>query len=351
MSPILNEAKLFRVLFDTILQGAVVLDMDGNITRANPAAEHLIGLTVAHLEMRNMLMPDEVKLFRHDGSPLPVSELAGVRALREGRPVRNVVAGVKHPDRPLLWLLSNAAPIHDEAGEQVGAISLFADITEQIDACQALTESEAKYRDLVENIQEVIYTVDTDGNITYISPAIERTSGYSVEEITGCPIDMFFDPVELQRGKNNIQHIMGGEEISPQIYRMVNKAGELRWVRASSRLMMKGGEVVGVQGVLMDVTKHKQAEEEYEEVITVISRALKRLARQPRPETANTFNRRERDVLRLVAQGLSNAEIAAELEISEKTVSNRLGAIYEKLDTNNRVQVALYALKNGYAYL
>ncbi len=349
MSPIQDESKLFRVLFDTILQGAVVLDMQGNIIRANPAAEHLIGLTVSHLETRNMLMPDEVKLFRPDGSPLPCAELAGVRALREGRPVRNVVAGVKHPDRPLIWLLSNAAPIHDDEGRQVGAISLFADITEQMEACQALKESEAKYRDLVENIQEVVYAVE-DGVVTYISPTIERASGYSVGEVIGQTINMFLDPVELRRGLRNIQRVMAGEDISPQTYRMIAKGGEPRWVRTSSRPIVRGGEVVGVQGILVDVTDRKRMEKEYEEVIKVISQALKQLGRQSRPET-NTFTRRERDVLRLVGQGLSNAEIAAELEISEKTVSNRLTAIYEKLDTNNRVQVALYALRNGYAYL
>ncbi len=53
----------------------------------------------------------------------------------------------------------------------------------------------------------------------------------------------------------------------------------------------------------------------------------------------------ERDVLRLVAQGASNKEIAARLHLAESTVSNRLREIYQKLQVNNRTQAALLALR------
>jgi len=56
---------------------------------------------------------------------------------------------------------------------------------------------------------------------------------------------------------------------------------------------------------------------------------------------------REREILRLVAQGASNQEIAAELGIAEKTVRNRLSTIFTKLHLNNRTQAAIYALREG----
>jgi DNA-binding NarL/FixJ family response regulator len=56
---------------------------------------------------------------------------------------------------------------------------------------------------------------------------------------------------------------------------------------------------------------------------------------------------REEDILRLVAQGSSNQEIAVALEVSEKTVRNRLSEIFSKLRLNNRTQAALYALRRG----
>ncbi len=60
---------------------------------------------------------------------------------------------------------------------------------------------------------------------------------------------------------------------------------------------------------------------------------------------------REAAILRLLAQGASNQEIAEKLEVSEKTVRNRLSEIFSKLRLNNRTQAALYALREGIATL
>jgi DNA-binding NarL/FixJ family response regulator len=60
---------------------------------------------------------------------------------------------------------------------------------------------------------------------------------------------------------------------------------------------------------------------------------------------------READILRLLAQGASNQEIAEALQVSEKTVRNRLSEIFSKLRLNNRTQAALYALREGIASL
>ena len=60
---------------------------------------------------------------------------------------------------------------------------------------------------------------------------------------------------------------------------------------------------------------------------------------------------RELDILRLVAQRLENTEIGDELGLSEKTIRNRLTIIFEKLHVNNRIQAALYALRQGLASL
>lgn len=57
---------------------------------------------------------------------------------------------------------------------------------------------------------------------------------------------------------------------------------------------------------------------------------------------------REREVLSLVAKGLSNAEIAKSLYISEKTVKNHLSNIFRKLNVEDRTQAAVYAVKHGY---
>ena len=69
------------------------------------------------------------------------------------------------------------------------------------------------------------------------------------------------------------------------------------------------------------------------------------------PPTAEPLTEREVQVLRLVARGMTNQEMAEELVISERTVANHVGSILSKLHLANRTQAALYALREGLATL
>lgn len=83
--------------------------------------------------------------------------------------------------------------------------------------------------------------------------------------------------------------------------------------------------------------------------------ALKLVREMNRPGTpessADALTEKERMILKLVAQGLSNQEIADKLTLSERTVGNHIGSILGKLHLANRTQAALYALREGLAPL
>lgn len=61
----------------------------------------------------------------------------------------------------------------------------------------------------------------------------------------------------------------------------------------------------------------------------------------------NLLTKREKEVLAYVADGLSNKEIAMNLNITERTVKNHLFSIYRKIDVSDRTQAAIYVIKNG----
>jgi NarL family two-component system response regulator LiaR len=69
------------------------------------------------------------------------------------------------------------------------------------------------------------------------------------------------------------------------------------------------------------------------------------------PPTEEPLTEREEEVVKLVAQGLSNQEIAERLSITERTVRAHVSSILSKLQLANRTQAALYALKEGLASL
>ena len=124
---------------------------------------------------------------------------------------------------------------------------------------EELRESEKKYRDLVENISDVIYSIDTDGVVTYISPAIESTLDYSPSEIIGKPVIEFVHKDDLTRMRKRFKEILSGH-IKPSEYRVLSKSGEIHWILASSKPVLINNHVIGVQGVLTDSTERKRAE-------------------------------------------------------------------------------------------
>ena len=83
---------------------------------------------------------------------------------------------------------------------------------------------------------------------------------------------------------------------------------------------------------------------------TVTKRVIKQFTRAPRlspPTQLEALSERERDVFRLIARGLSNAEIGKELYISETTVKTHVTHILQKLDLRDRVQVVVLAYQSG----
>jgi NarL family two-component system response regulator LiaR len=68
-----------------------------------------------------------------------------------------------------------------------------------------------------------------------------------------------------------------------------------------------------------------------------------------KPKTEEPLSEREHEVLVLIAEGLSNQEIAGRLVVSERTVRNHVGSILTKLHLANRTQAALYAVRRGLA--
>ena len=80
-------------------------------------------------------------------------------------------------------------------------------------------------------------------------------------------------------------------------------------------------------------------------------RVFNELRRLNQPGAQELLNASEMDVLRLVAEGDDNRDIAHKLNLSEQTVANRLRFIYDKLQVSNRTQAALYALRQGWIEL
>jgi two-component system cell cycle sensor histidine kinase/response regulator CckA len=124
-----------------------------------------------------------------------------------------------------------------------------------------LRKSEEKYRELVENINDVIYAVNRDGVVTYVSPVVESVFGFGSAELIGKTFLDFIHPRDRQRAQRDFERTLKVAS-GPREYRFVDKAGQIRWCRANSRPAFESGEKSGIQGVLVDITQSKRLEEQ-----------------------------------------------------------------------------------------
>lgn len=141
---------------------------------------------------------------------------------------------------------------------------LAIDIHDRKVAEQALMASEQKYRQLVENIHEVIYAADTIGTITYVSPAIQSLTGYSPSEIEGRHFSEFIYHEDAEYLMERYGNALSGQA-RPAEYRLQAKSGGYRWVRTFTTPVRAGDELIGLQGVLSDITDLKETEEALKE--------------------------------------------------------------------------------------
>jgi PAS domain S-box-containing protein len=169
-------------------------------------------------------------------------------------------------------------PVIDENDHVSGTGRVGIDITHQKQIEAELRESEEKYRDLVERIGDVIYTVGTKGELTYISPAVEGLLGYLPSEVIGQPFSKFVVPEDLEKVRDRFQRLSTGIEPGPNVYRVLTKSGEVRWIRASSQPIMEGERVSGVRGVLTDITDRVRVEAQREQAAADAER--ERLSRE-----------------------------------------------------------------------
>jgi PAS domain S-box-containing protein len=120
--------------------------------------------------------------------------------------------------------------------------------------------SEERYRTLVENINDVIFSLDSGGNFTYISPMIEHLTGYKVAEVVGNPFSKFVHSDDLAGFEISFYRSLKGFAESYE-FRIRHKDGRILYVRTHSLPILENDKPVGLAGIMADITQWKLAEE------------------------------------------------------------------------------------------
>jgi PAS domain S-box-containing protein len=125
----------------------------------------------------------------------------------------------------------------------------------------ALKESEERYRDLVENANDMVYTMDLNGNLTSINKAAELITGYKRTDLLTKNLAEFITPESMETTRNMLERKLLGEERTNYEMDLRSLDGRTLTLEISSKLMLKDGKPIGIQGIARDITTRRRAEE------------------------------------------------------------------------------------------
>ncbi len=247
-------------LLDTILATAPIgfafHDRDLLYQRINESLAAINGLSVEeHIGLKlSEVLPEMA----------PVLEPLLVKVLHTGEPVMDMELGGEtrgDPGKLHHWLVS-FYPVRLKGGEILGVGVLVSDVTERKRAEEALRESEERYRDLVENAHDIIYSHDLEGNYTSMNKAGETITGYTVEEALKLNMADTVAPEHLPIVLESMRRKLAGEKVTAYEIDIIAKDGHRATLEVNTKYVIQDGQPVAVQGIARDVTERKLLEEQ-----------------------------------------------------------------------------------------
>jgi two-component system cell cycle sensor histidine kinase/response regulator CckA len=195
-----SEAR-YRTLFETMAQGVVYQDASGRIIESNPAAQRILGLLAPELLARSS-SDTAWGAVRADGSDFPGDQHPAMEALRTGKPVRDVLMGLRRPsDGSDVWINVDAIPQYrpgDSVPYQV--YTTFSDITARREAERKVSASERALRTVFESIEDGILVVDAESfALQLANGAMGRLLGRAPPLHPGSPLAELLRPEHLGR--------------------------------------------------------------------------------------------------------------------------------------------------------
>lgn len=247
-----------------------IFDLNLNHVYLSPSVKSLRGYTV-----------DEAMKQRFDEILSPDSYRESVKNFYEELQLE--LTGRKHPpdyfrviefemthkNSTYIWVESTMSYLRDAEGNAVGVMGITRDITERKRAEENLRQSEAKFRFLAENMNDIVWTTDLHYDITYESPSVYKILGYTPEERQGNAAMMLLTQNSRKEAAEALAEFLEQErEKGYDPYRSVkmeleyiHKNGSLIWMESvASAIRDQNGKMTGFYGVSRDITERKRSE-------------------------------------------------------------------------------------------
>jgi len=274
-----TRASELAAIFEAMTDGVVVSDSEGQARRTNAAFRAFFNLQadtdpeplLAHKRIAGAIPCDL------EGRPLPKDQWAIFRVLRGERlSGTNTMDLMCHTgEEQDMYFNASGAPIHDDAGQIVGGVVVFRDVTERRLLEQQFQSSERKLRSLVESNILGVAVADLDGRIYDINDWFVHLLGYSKDELLSESFNwsQLVPPGNQEALEQVMKNILSTGAMPPSEGEYLRKDGSRVPVLAAGTLLDRERRLM--LGVILDISEQKAAERRKQDFLSMVSHELR----------------------------------------------------------------------------
>ena len=291
----------YRMLVESAAE-AIFVAQDGYLRFANQTTERLLGRSAEEIGTTpfiEWIHPDD----RTSAVEQHMEMLAGECASSERR--LRFLTG----EGEMRWADVRAVRVEWEG--RPATLNLANDITERKLAEDQLRASEDKYRGLVDNIAGIVFSIDPEGDLTFVSRQAQEMLGYESGEVLGMSVCAFVPEEDRERVTEAIRQGMAGRKVHHLLVPMMRRTGETLQFECSFTRLYEAGRLIGAQGTAIDISKRLEAEQRIQSALECTIQAVADTIETRDPYTAG-HQRRVARIAVAIAQRMALADTQIE---------------------------------------
>ncbi|MHB8139600.1 MAG: PAS domain S-box protein [Smithellaceae bacterium] len=251
-----KDSKRYRNILDSIQESYFEVDLKGNLLFFNDAVIRELGYTEADLHGLNF------HEFVDEANAQKIFDVFH-QVFLTGQPVKSFNWEILKKNKEKVEVEASVDFLRNANGKPIGFRGVVRDISERKQAKKDLMQSEAKYRNILENMEEYYLETDLRGKFTFFNDTLCRMLGYTRAELQNINYRLVIPPEQNQHIFAAYNEVYRTGKTKKTInHSVVTKDGSIRHIERSILLMKSAtGEPIGFSGIGRDVTKRLETEQ------------------------------------------------------------------------------------------